>query len=121
VLTAWGVPDAVVRVVATTVAIAVATTFSMILGELVPKNFALAIPRQTAKLVMPFQVAFTTVFRPAITVLNGSANGILRGWGSNPRRSCPAPARRRSSRASSDAPRARACSKRTPRRCWIAP
>ena len=85
VLTAWGVPDAVVRVVATTVAIAVATTFSMILGELVPKNFALAIPRQTAKLVMPFQVAFTTVFRPAITVLNGSANGILRGMGIEPK------------------------------------
>jgi CBS domain containing-hemolysin-like protein len=84
VLSGWGVPETVVRVVATTVAIAVATTFSMILGELVPKNFALAIPRQTAKVVMPFQVAFTTVFRPAITVLNGSANGILRGMGVEP-------------------------------------
>lgn len=85
VLSGWGVPETVVRVVATTVAIAVATTFSMILGELVPKNFALAIPRQTAKVVMPFQVAFTTVFRPAITVLNGSANGILRGMGVEPK------------------------------------
>ena len=71
VLKAWGVPDAAVRPIATVVAIAIATTFSMIIGELVPKNFALAIPRQTAKLVMPFQVAFTTVFRPAIALLNG--------------------------------------------------
>lgn len=85
VLTAWGVPDAAVRAIATVIAIAIATTFSMILGELVPKNFALAIPRQTAKLVMPFQVVFTTVFRPAITVLNGSANGILRGMGIEPK------------------------------------
>ena len=57
----------------------------MILGELVPKNFALAIPRQTAKLVMPFQVGFTTVFRPAVTVLNGSANGVLRAMGIEPK------------------------------------
>ena len=57
----------------------------MILGELVPKNFALALPRQTAKLVLPFQVAFTTVFRPAIVVLNGSANGVLRVMGIEPK------------------------------------
>ena len=62
-----------------------ATILSMILGELIPKNFALAIPRQTAKLVMPFQVAFTTVFRPAIVVLNGSANGVLRLIGIEPK------------------------------------
>jgi CBS domain containing-hemolysin-like protein len=78
-------PDAAGRAISTVVAIAIATMFSMILGELVPKNFALAIPRQTAKLVMPFQVAFTTVFRPAIAVLNGSANGILRGMGIEPK------------------------------------
>ncbi len=84
VLTGW-VPDTLVRVVATTVAIVIATTFSMIIGELVPKSFALAIPRQTAKLVIPFQVAFTTVFRPAITVLNGSANAVLRGMGVEPK------------------------------------
>ena len=85
VLKAWGVPDAAVRPIATVVAIAIATTFSMIIGELVPKNFALAIPRQTAKLVMPFQVAFTTVFRPAIALLNGSANAILRRMGIEPK------------------------------------
>lgn len=82
---AWNMPEAAGRAVATIVAIAIATAFSMILGELIPKNFALAIPRQTAKLVMPFQVGFTTVFRPAIAVLNGSANGILRGIGIEPK------------------------------------
>jgi CBS domain containing-hemolysin-like protein len=85
VLAGWGVPEAIVVGLAATIGIAIATIFSMILGELVPKNFALAIPRQTAKLVMPFQVAFTTVFRPAVSVLNGSANGILRSIGIEPK------------------------------------
>ncbi|QKJ19965.1 hemolysin family protein [Microbacterium hominis] len=85
VFEAWGMPAGLVSPVAVIVAISTATILSMILGELVPKNFALAIPRQTAKLVMPFQVAFTTVFRPAIVVLNGSANGVLRALGIEPK------------------------------------
>ncbi|MBD8022173.1 hemolysin family protein [Microbacterium gallinarum] len=85
VFTAWGLPEGLVSPLAVVIAVSVATIFSMIIGELVPKNFALAIPRQTAKLVMPFQVAFTTVFRPAIVVLNGSANGVLRSVGIEPK------------------------------------
>ena len=85
VFTAWGLPTGLVSPLAVFIAISVATILSMILGELVPKNFALAIPRQTAKLVMPFQVGFTTVFRPAVTVLNGSANGVLRAMGIYPK------------------------------------
>ncbi|KJL35652.1 MAG: HlyC/CorC family transporter [Microbacterium sp.] len=85
VLSGWGVPDGVVTVTAATIAIVFATVMSMILGELVPKNFALAVPRQTAKLVIPFQTLFTTVFRPAIALLNGSANKVLRAMGIEPK------------------------------------
>ena len=85
VFDAWGIPSGVSRPVAAIIGVSIATVFSMILGELVPKNFALAVPRQTAKLVMPFQVAFTTVFRPAVVVLNGSANGVLRAVGIEPK------------------------------------
>lgn len=85
VFTAWGFPEGLVSPLAVVIAVTLATVLSMILGELIPKNFALAIPRQTAKLVMPFQVAFTTVFRPAIAVLNGSANGVLRLIGIEPK------------------------------------
>jgi CBS domain containing-hemolysin-like protein len=42
VFTAWGIPASASRPIATVVAISVATVFSMIIGELVPKNFALA-------------------------------------------------------------------------------
>ncbi|HSP75429.1 MAG TPA: hemolysin family protein [Cryobacterium sp.] len=84
-LTGLGLSPAAVPVVAVTTAVIVATLASMIIGELVPKNFALALPVQTAKLVIPFQTLFTTVFKPAIVVLNGSANGVLRSIGIEPK------------------------------------
>jgi len=84
-LTRLGLPTGVVPVVATTLAVVIATLASMIIGELVPKNFALALPIQTAKLVIPFQTVFTTVFKPAVMVLNGSANGVLRSIGIEPK------------------------------------
>jgi len=66
-------------------AVTVATLLSMIIGELVPKNFALAVPRATAKVVVPFQIVFTTVFKPAVLLLNNTANGVLRGIGIEPK------------------------------------
>ncbi|KAA9111695.1 hemolysin family protein [Microbacterium rhizomatis] len=85
VFVAWSFPESLVSPLAVFIGITIATVLSMILGELVPKNFALALPRQAAKFVMPFQVGFTAVFRPAITVLNGSANGVLRLLGVEPK------------------------------------
>jgi CBS domain containing-hemolysin-like protein len=80
-----GVAEGLIRPVGAITAVVVATLLSMIVGELVPKNFALALPRQTAKVVMPFQTAFTWLFRPAIAVLNGSANRLLRAMGIEPK------------------------------------
>ncbi|GAA1607074.1 CNNM domain-containing protein [Leucobacter chromiireducens] len=84
-LGALGVPEELRRAISAPVAIALATVFSMIVGELVPKNFALARPLATAKLVMPAQAAFTATFKPAVLVLNGSANGMLRAIGIEPK------------------------------------
>ena len=57
----------------------------MILGELLPKNLSLALPIRIAKVVMPVQAGFTAVARPAVAVLNGSANAVLRLLGVEPR------------------------------------
>src|SRR6478736_10581435 len=84
-LTAAGLAEPLVRPIGAITAMVVATLLSMVIGELVPKNFALTLPRGTAKLVMPFQTAFTWVFRPAIAVLNGSANALLRLGGIEPK------------------------------------
>ncbi|MBC7589766.1 MAG: DUF21 domain-containing protein, partial [Salinibacterium sp.] len=78
-------PESVVPALSAIVAITVATLLSMIIGELVPKNFALALPRATGKIVVPFQVVFTAVFKPAVSLLNNSANGILRTLGIEPK------------------------------------
>ena len=84
-LTALGLSAPVVRVIASILAITVATLLSMIIGELVPKNLALALPRAVAKVVVPFQVGFTAVFRPAVALLNSTANAILRLIGIEPK------------------------------------
>jgi CBS domain containing-hemolysin-like protein len=84
-LVAVGLPAGAVPVIATTTAIVVVTLVSMIIGELVPKNFALALPVATAKFVIPFQTVFTAVFRPAVALLNNSANAVLRAFGVEPK------------------------------------
>ncbi|MHA6668887.1 hemolysin family protein [Homoserinimonas sp. A447] len=84
-LSGLGLQAGAVSVVASIIAIVIATLLSMIIGELVPKNFALALPLGTAKLVIPFQVAFTWVFRPAVVLLNDTANVILRSIGIEPK------------------------------------
>jgi len=84
-LGALGLVPGVITVLGGVLSIIVATLLSMIIGELVPKNFALALPLATAKLVLPFQVGFTWVFRPFVALLNETANGILRAVGIEPR------------------------------------
>lgn len=80
-----GVPQDWVRGVGTVIAMVIATSMSMIIGELIPKNFALALPREFSKLVVPVQNVFTTVFRPFISMLNGSANALIRAMGIEPK------------------------------------
>ena len=80
-----GLPETAVPAVGAVVGIAIATLFSMVIGELVPKNFALALPLATAKVVVPFQAAFTTVFKPLILLFNNTANAIIRAFGVEPK------------------------------------
>ena len=78
---AWGLATGI----AAFAAAAFINVFSMLFGELVPKNLALAHPMDTVRAVVPFQMAFTTVFAPVIWVLGGTANWVLRRMGIEPR------------------------------------
>ena len=80
-----GLPEAGVPVIGTVVGVAVATLFSMVIGELVPKNLALALPIQTAKVVVPFQTVFTAVFKPLVLLFNNTANAVIRSLGIEPK------------------------------------
>jgi CBS domain containing-hemolysin-like protein len=66
------------------VSLAIATLFSMLFGELVPKNAALARPMPLARATAGPQVAFSRVLRWFIRALNGSANVIVRRFGVEP-------------------------------------
>lgn len=77
--------QAVGGVVAALLAIIVVNGFSMVVGELIPKNLAISKPLSTARAVAPLQRAFTSALRPLITFFNGSANALLRRVGVEPR------------------------------------
>lgn len=79
------VPTAVSAGLAGVLALILVNAFSMVCGELIPKNFALSAPLATARLVVPVQRVFTITFKPLIALLNGSANALLRRLGVEPR------------------------------------
>jgi len=83
-LAAVGTPDGVVRPIAIGVALVLSTTLTMLFGELVPKNLAIARPMETARATQLFQRGFTAAMRYPIRVLNGSANALVRRLGIEP-------------------------------------
>jgi len=62
-------------------AIIIVNAFSMVFGELIPKNATLADPLAAAGFVTPFITGFTWLFRPLVDLLNGMANAILKRFG----------------------------------------
>jgi len=57
---------------------------TMLFGEMVPKNVALALPLQTARATQRFMRAFTTLNKVPIRLLNDSANTLVRRMGIEP-------------------------------------
>ncbi|WP_320773185.1 hemolysin family protein [Streptomyces sp. CRN 30] len=70
--------------VATVLGVAVSTVFLMVVGELVPKNWAISRPLAVAKVVATPQRGFTAAFGPFITHLNNTANRVVRRFGLEP-------------------------------------
>jgi CBS domain containing-hemolysin-like protein len=79
-----GVPEQLVVGLALFFAVVIATSLSMVFGELVPKNLAVARPVQTARWSAAPQLLFSTMFTPLIRMTNGTANWILRRLGIEP-------------------------------------
>lgn len=83
-LTALGLPSSMVPGVSVAIGLVIATAATMIFGELVPKNIAIALPLATARATQRPQRFFTMLFRGPLVVLNGSANAIVRLFGAEP-------------------------------------
>ncbi len=84
-LEAVGLPPAGVTTVAVVLGITLATTLQMLIGELGPKNLAIASPLAVASAVAPGMRAFTAVFGVVVRALQRLANAIVRRLGFEPR------------------------------------
>ncbi|RKN06957.1 hemolysin family protein [Streptomyces radicis] len=78
VFEAVNVPDGLVHPIAFLIALSLATYLHMLVGEMVPKNIALAAPVPTALALGPPLVALTRALRPVIFGINAFANVLLR-------------------------------------------
>jgi CBS domain containing-hemolysin-like protein len=83
-LGALGLPDGAVSPVAVTLGLVVGTVLTMLFGELVPKNLAIALPLQVARATQRPLRFFTAVNRGPIRLLNNSANALVRRLGIEP-------------------------------------
>ncbi|GAB2750250.1 hemolysin family protein [Salinifilum aidingensis] len=81
---AAGLPGSAAGAVSLALAILLATGLSMVFGEMVPKNMAIARPLRTARLVSAYHGAFSRVFRWLINGMNNSANWVVRRFGIEP-------------------------------------
>lgn len=81
---AIGLSESVASSVALVIGTALSTVVLMVVGELVPKNWAISSPLAVAKVVATPQRHFTAVFRPFIAHLNNTANRIVRAMGLEP-------------------------------------
>ncbi len=83
-LEAAGLPQRFVGPVALGLGLGLGTALTMIFGELVPKNLAVARPLEVARATQRFQRGFTSAMRLPIWLLNGSANAAVRRMGIEP-------------------------------------
>ncbi len=73
-----GIPDAVLHTVSFVVALTVVVILHVLLGEMVPKNIAIAGPERTAMLLIPAYLLYVRAVRPLIAIYNWCANITLR-------------------------------------------
>jgi CBS domain containing-hemolysin-like protein len=79
-------PPALVHTLSFAIALAAVVTLHVLLGEMVPKNIALAGPERTAMLLVPPYLAYVRAARPFIVFYNRCANAVLRALGVQPKK-----------------------------------
>ncbi|MCL6734462.1 hemolysin family protein [Streptomyces neyagawaensis] len=75
---AVGVPEGAGHLISFVIALTLATYLHMLLGEMVPKNIALAEPVRSALLLGPPLVTLSRALRPVIFTVNAFANALLK-------------------------------------------
>jgi len=80
-----GIPQGAVHPVAFGIALTLVVYLHVVLGEMVPKNLALAGPERAALVFGAPMMVIVTAIKPIVWVLNTIANGILRLVGIEPK------------------------------------
>ncbi|MBD0842277.1 MULTISPECIES: hemolysin family protein [unclassified Streptomyces] len=83
-LSGLGIPDAAVSTISVVLAFVGATVVQMVLGELAPKNLAIAVPERLAKTLAGSTLAYLKVVGPVVHVFDATANRLLRKVGIEP-------------------------------------
>lgn len=84
VMGALGLPEGARAGVALTVGFVIATAAQMVVGELAPKNLAIAKPEPISRALGSSTLVFLRLAGPLIRVFDGSANRLLRAVGIEP-------------------------------------
>src|SRR5450631_3136617 len=80
-----GVSDALSRPIALAVALLIVAYLHVVVGEMVPKNLAIAGPQRAALLLAPPLLLISKVLRPVIRLMEGLAKAMVRVLGIEPR------------------------------------
>ncbi|MCT2588837.1 hemolysin family protein [Streptomyces sp. N2-109] len=83
-LEATGLPLGATSALGVILGVILSTVVLMVVGELVPKNWAISRPLAVARVVAGPQRGFTAAFAPLIRHLNNSANRLVRRLGLEP-------------------------------------
>ncbi|MEG9512144.1 CNNM domain-containing protein, partial [Saccharopolyspora indica] len=75
---ALGIPETVTHAVSFAIALALVVVLHVLVGEMVPKNLAIAEPEKVALWLVPPLVGFVKLARPFIALFNMMANTILK-------------------------------------------
>ncbi|MFF2963584.1 hemolysin family protein [Streptomyces sp. NPDC057963] len=83
-LSGIGIPDGAVAGISVALAFVLATVVQMVLGELAPKNLAIAVPERLAKTLAASTLAYLKVVGPIVRIFDGAANRLVRKVGIEP-------------------------------------
>ncbi|MEV6437598.1 hemolysin family protein [Streptomyces anulatus] len=83
-LNGTGLSDGLVSGISVVLSFVVATVIQMVLGELAPKNLALAVPESMAKSLASSTLVYLRIVGPVVHVFDGVANRLLRRIGIEP-------------------------------------
>lgn len=85
VFAAWGLPEAWAGGVALAVALLIVSYLHVVVGEMIPKNLAIAGPERAAIVLVPALHLVTRTLRPIVFAMEAVAKALVRLFGIEPR------------------------------------